>query len=435
MKRPLALACLAALVPPACTSSDRAATPRADHHAHLLSPAAAPLANEPPLPAIELPAELQAVFRERARAWNDAAGLAALLTEDCLVLEPRGQRWIRGREDAAAFLAQHFAKAHSVTPVACSVDGAAAFVAGYFTRPRDDGSTRFFGNVLTVLRRQADGAWRIAAETPSFPGPDTREPILAEQLLAQLDEAGIERAAVLSLAYWFGSAEAPPGDEPALVRAENDWTAAQAARFPARLVAFCSVNPLKPYAVAEIERCAALPQVRGVKLHFGNSDVDLLDPAHVEKVRQVFAAADALGLGLIVHLWTGPDYGRAEAGVFLEQLLPAAPHVTVQVAHFAGGGPGYTDEALEVFADAIAAGDTRTRRLLFDIATVADSQPKEVLAKLAERIRQVGPERVLFGTDMGPPAARISWMTFRTTVPLTDAEFATIAGNVAPYLR
>jgi len=107
----------------------------------------------------------------------------------------------------------------------------------------------------------------------------------------------------------------------------------------------------------------------------------------------------------------------------------------VQIAHFAGGGPGYTDEALAVYAEAIAAGDPRTKNLYFDVATVADGQSDEVLQKFAERIRQVGLKRVLYGTDAGPPTARQSWRNFRTTVPLTEEEIRTIAGNVASYLR
>ena len=41
---------------------------------------------------------------------------------------------------------------------------------------------------------------------------------------------------------------------------------------------FCSVNPLKDYAIEELARCAKDPQLQlhiGLKLHFGNSDVDL----------------------------------------------------------------------------------------------------------------------------------------------------------------
>jgi predicted TIM-barrel fold metal-dependent hydrolase len=164
--------------------------------------------------------------------------------------------------------------------------------------------------------------------------------------------------------------------------------------------------------------------------------VEVLNPEHREKARRVFAAINERRLAIVVHLWTlEKDYGRKHAEAFLSQILPAAPDVPVQIAHFAGGGPGYTDEALEVYAEAIAAGDPRTKNLYFDFATVADGQTKEVLQKFAERIRQIGPKRVLYGTDLGPPAARQSWMNFRMTVPLTDEEFKTIAGNVAPYFR
>jgi predicted TIM-barrel fold metal-dependent hydrolase len=224
-------------------------------------------------------------------------------------------------------------------------------------------------------------------------------------------------------------------DEYASVRVENDWTAKEAARFPDRLVAFCSFNPLKDYALEEIDRCAKIPQVRGIKLHAGNSRVDMLNPDHVEKLRRVFARANERRLAIVIHLWTEGDYGRKQAEAFLNKVLPAAPDIPVQIAHFAGGGPGYTDEALEVYADAIAANDPRTKNLYFDIATVADEQSPQVLKTFAKRIRQVGLRRVLFGTDLGPPAARQSWLTFRTTVPLTDDEFKTIASNVAPYFR
>ena len=344
--------------------------------------------------------------------------------------------WLHGRDEVVEFLAGKFAKPYHVTPIAYGVQGSSGYIAGYFTRPLENGTTRYFGHVLMSLQKGADGAWRIAAESPTFPGPRTREARSAEQLIAELDEAGIRRAAVLSVAYWFGNPDMyKGGDEYASVRAENDWTAREAARFPDRLAAFCSFNPLKDYALEEIDRCAKIPQVKGLKLHLGNSRVDVLNPDHVEKLRRVFARANERRLAIAVHLWTDPDYGRKQAEAFLSQILPAAPGIPIQIAHFAGGGPGYTDEALEVYADAIAAGDPRTKNLYFDIATVADQQSAEVLKTFAKRIRQVGLQRILFGTDLGPPAARQSWLIFRTTVPLTDDEFKIIAANVAPYFR
>lgn len=432
MKRFLWMVSLAA----ALSTAASAQFPKADHHAHLRSPESAKLAADPLLPAVELPEDLARLLREREKGWNDEAALARLFTEDSMVLDTHEPRWIRGRDEVTEYLAGVFAKPHKVTPIAYSIKGSAAHIAGYFTRPLEDGSTRYFGHVLLSLEKGADSAWRISAETPTFPGPRVGTPILADQLIATLDDAGIRRAAVLSVAYWYGNPNTPKeGDEYAKVRAENDWTAQQAARFPDRLVAFCGFNPLQDYAVQEIDRCAKLPQVKGLKMQFGNSRVDVRKPEHVEKLRKVFAKANERRLAIAAHLWNGPEYGREDAEIFLNKILPAAPDIPVQIAHFAGGGPGYTDEALEVFANAISGNDPRTKNLYFDIATVADGQTREVLQKFAERIRQVGLHRILYGTDTGPPPARQSWLTFRTTVPLTDEEFKTIAGNVAPYFR
>ena len=38
--------------------------------------------------------------------------------------------------------------------------GSRIYIAGYFTRPLEDGSTRYFGHVLLSLRKGADGQWR-----------------------------------------------------------------------------------------------------------------------------------------------------------------------------------------------------------------------------------------------------------------------------------
>jgi hypothetical protein len=78
----------------------------------------------------------------------------------------------------------------------------------------------------------------------SSPGPNG---IDADYLVAQLDAAGIKRAVVLSVAYSLSNPNKPPvPNEYAHVMAENNWTSAQVARYPDRLLGFCSVNPLRP---------------------------------------------------------------------------------------------------------------------------------------------------------------------------------------------
>ena len=273
------------------------------------------------------------------------------------------------------------------------------------------------------------------------------DPVEAGDLIALMDKAGIRRALVLSIAYQYSNPnKAPFEDEYERVRAENDWTSRQVAMFPERLRGFCSVNPLKDYAMAEIERCAKDPQLHfGLKLHFGNSDVDLDNPQHVEKVREVFRAATGHGMAIVVHMRSSVTkkrpYGAKEARVFLNEILPEAKGIAVQIAHLSGAG-GYddasVDEALMVFVAAIAQHDPRLTKVYFDVSGVAGyGEWEKKTEAIAVRIRQLGVERVLFGSDGfggGNLAPQDAWAAFRR-LPLSEEEFRTIATNVTPYMR
>jgi uncharacterized protein len=267
-------------------------------------------------------------------------------------------------------------------------------------------------------------------------------PITADDLIAQLDEAGIRRAAVFSVAYGFGNPNRPPVEhEYDKVKAENDRVASEVARYPDRLRGFCGVNPLKDYAFAEIARCAKMPSMRyGLKLHFGNSDVMLDDSAHVAKLREVFRAANAAGMAIAVHMRSSVtrkrSYGAAHARVFLDELLPSAPDVTVQIAHMAGAG-GYddptVDEALGVFVEAFARNDARVRHVFIEVSGVAGLGSRDREPLIAARIRQIGLRRILYGSD-APAPLQTKWTAFMQ-LSLTAAEIRGIVGNVAPYMR
>jgi predicted TIM-barrel fold metal-dependent hydrolase len=276
--------------------------------------------------------------------------------------------------------------------------------------------------------------------------PNGPQGVSARDLVALLDSAGIRHALILSVAYMYGSPSRAFPDEYAKVRAENDWTAAQAAEYPDRLRALCSFNPLKDYALEELERCARDPNLKyGIKLHFGNSDVQLDNPDHVARLKRVFRAANAHRMAIVVHLRASVSkkrpYGAAQARIFLQELLPLASRIDVQVAHLAGTGPGYddpaADSAMAVLADAVHRRDPRTRRLWFDVASVVDTMITPAQAALVvKRIRQVGVERILYGSDapVGDNLRpREGWAAFRR-LPLTEAEFTRISGNVTGYL-
>lgn len=425
--------------------------PLVDYHVHLLGPYALPMP-DPLAPEIEVPAEVARLLGDRARLAgnvNSVADFDDVFTPDAQLLNaainPTG--WMHDREWFMRYinLATRDGRRRYV-PNAFQASGSTGYVAGTV---RDSASGTHFQNFLLAIRRGSDGVWRIALESTTRKTPPRyTRPITADRLIADLDEAGIRRAVVLSEAFWLGA----PGDETrrmtpvadgaAAVRMENDWTAEQVARYPDRLAMACAVNLLRDFAVQELERCARIPQAVGMKLHFGDAGFRFDDPAHVEKARRIFRAANENRMAIIVHLAPRTHYGPAEVELFLDQIASQAPDVTIQIAHLAGDGPGITSpEALAAFAELRAAGDPRTRNLYFDFAGLVHQAISPAEAELmATRMRQIGLDRILFASDASPgtdanPSADQHWTVARRRLPLTDDELRTIAGNVAPYLR
>ena len=268
----------------------------------------------------------------------------------------------------------------------------------------------------------------------------------AADLIPLLDSAGIRNALILSVAYMYGSPTRTVEDEYAKVVAENDWTAAQVRMYPDRLKGACSVNPLKDYAVREIGRCGKDPILkRALKLHFGNSDVRTEIPAQLEQLKRVFRTANENGMAIVVHMHANIDnrrpYGVEQGKLFLEQLLPLAPDVAVQIAHLAGAGGAASiaaDSVLGVFANAIAKKDARMKNVWFDITSVADRRlTPEQGERVVARIRQIGAARVLYGSDAATTPATVpkNGVDYFRKLPLTNAEVATIVANVPPYMR
>ena len=414
-------------------------SPAVDAHQHIISPAIAAHQSEKPPPTVTLPPDLAAFLKGRISASMDRAALPALYTERAWLLESFNPAFIQTRDSIVDWWIGSTDAPYDLVPVGYGVHGSAGFITSYLT---DSKTRNRDAHVVQSLARGADGRWRITTEVLTMGGPRTVAPITADYLVALLDSAGIQRAIVHSLAYQYGSSRRESPTEYASVKAENDWTATQAARFPDRLRAFCSFNPIKSYALDELTRCTNSGKFRGIKLHVGNSRVDLTRAGDIERLRNVFEAANARRLAVVIHLAPyGTPYGRKEATTFLERVLPAAPDIPVQIAHM--GSPGRldptSDSALVVFAEALAAGDPRVRNLMFDVTTVISSKTSPAQAKLvASRLRQLGLERILYGSDTPDPDHQTpaeGWAAFRDKLDLSDEELRTIANNLPPYAR
>jgi ketosteroid isomerase-like protein len=121
-----------------------------------------------PLPSVQLPPELDRVLRDYERAWaaNDEAALAALFTEDGMVMQP-GRPPVRGR-DAIRTVYANSGGALALRALAHAADGSVGWIIGAFTY---EGAPPDAGKFILALRKGADGRWLIAADmdSPSLP--------------------------------------------------------------------------------------------------------------------------------------------------------------------------------------------------------------------------------------------------------------------------
>ena len=287
--------------------------------------------------------------------------------------------------------------------------------------------------------------------------PEKEKPYTAKDLISALDAAGIGRATALSEAYLLGSRFVHVSNEAKVVDRENDWTLQQVRQYPKRLLGFCSVNPIRPYAMAAIQHCRHIGLRGGLKLHLAASHFNFGDEKQVRQLQNVFREANRLRMPILIHLHPDDEKwdGKRDSQIFLEKILPLAPDITVQIAHMVGWG-GYdhsADAALTTFADQCATLTKLCARLYFDISAVivppsAAQAPAgsdlrflyenqknfpEGPERLAANIRRIGIPRVLFATDWPVVGIKEYVGLLRTNLPLTSAEIDQIFSNVAPY--
>jgi len=278
----------------------------------------------------------------------------------------------------------------------------------------------------------------------------------AKMLINDLDNAGISKASVLSVAYMFGMPEFDIENEYEMVKEENNWVSSQIDLYPDRLFGFVGINPLKDYAVDEIKRAKEETSLIGVKLHLTNSNLDFTNTEHVNKLRKVFETANNLDMPIIIHMrGRGPDYGAEQARIFLDEVLPAANDVIVQIAHVAGWGgydPG-TDAALNEFVKDHDSGKLG-ENIIFDFCFVvpacgklwesgennfeeisSEEWQKIAETRLMEKIHKIGLDRFFFGTDWMERTQTEYLNNIKCQKLMNPNEWNILMSNLAPYMK
>lgn len=258
-----------------------------------------------------------------------------------------------------------------------------------------------------------------------------------------LAQPGLDGAWVLSMGYLYSwtifreGLELDAAAEYRGVRRENDYLAAEIRRAPDRLVGFCGVNPLRPYADAELLRCRDSLGLRGVKLHLANTGLDPRAPDQVARAAAIAAWAEAGGQPLLLHfdpMRSGLEVADLEP--LLEGVIDAHPRLDLVIAHLGGSG-GYGQWTRAV-APAIARRISgRPGRLVLDLsATILERESEGVpastpaeAAALAADLRRFGLGNVVFGSDY-PVFDPIAYRAIlRTRLPLTPIELDSIFAN------
>jgi predicted TIM-barrel fold metal-dependent hydrolase len=186
----------------------------------------------------------------------------------------------------------------------------------------------------------------------------------ADELVRQLDANGVDAAVV-----------GPPDRCIAVANHEgNDFVLEACRRHPDRLIGFATVNPwYGDDAVAELRRAAAAG-LRGLILHPPLQGYMLLDTL----VDPVVAVAEELGL----PVWAPTGKPFQALPLQLTELARRFPRVNFLMGHM-----GHTDFWIEAVPAAAAAPNI--------YAEISYKQPHVII----DAVTQLGPERVVFGSD------------------------------------
>jgi uncharacterized protein len=250
----------------------------------------------------------------------------------------------------------------------------------------------------------------------------------ADDLVARLDEANVERAIILSAAY-IGTSVGILDDFNVIP--ENDYVAAEVAKYPDRLIGFCGINPLFDSALAEIDRCLALPGMIGVKLHLEASGVDMANTRHVRRLTAVFDRIAELDAPLLMHVSDPgglPLVGPAFAN--LATILNEHPTVRVAHAHCAGNTDDDTIETWLRLGNSGYSPETSFVDISACLAFHVDA-PLAQRELIVWRFRKWGIDHVLFGSDYSvfegeTPAETLDILS---QYPFTQEEIDTILSN------
>ncbi|MGQ9460578.1 MAG: amidohydrolase family protein [Candidatus Bathyarchaeaceae archaeon] len=152
-----------------------------------------------------------------------------------------------------------------------------------------------------------------------------------ENLIKEMDEAGIDKSILLTIDYGL----VPGLSKPKIsIEEYNKWVADAADQYPDRLIAFAGVDPRRKNAVEILEKAVQEWGMKGLKLYppcgfYPNEPV----------VMPLWEKSNELEIPVMVH--SGPTFPQLKMKysqpIYLEDVLVRYPNLNVIIAHLGGG--------------------------------------------------------------------------------------------------
>ena len=201
----------------------------------------------------------------------------------------------------------------------------------------------------------------------------------ADELIESMDKAGIDISVIVNIGWLTHD----------LCVETNDYILESIARYPRRLVGFCTVQPQSPEAaIAEIERC-----VRGGARGIGEMrpDMQLFDLRDEEITRPFAEMIRKHKLILLTHASEPVGHDYPGKGIITPDMLypfiTSFPDLTIVCAHWGGGLPFYT--LMPEVKQAM-------KNVFFDTAASPYLYNPQIYSQVSNLI---GADRILFGSD------------------------------------
>jgi predicted TIM-barrel fold metal-dependent hydrolase len=201
----------------------------------------------------------------------------------------------------------------------------------------------------------------------------------AEELIASMDKSGVDVSVILNIGWTTHE----------LCVETNDYILESIARYPKRLIGFCSVQPQSfDAALDEIERCAkggikGVGEIRPDMQLFDLRDEEIMKP-FVDMLKKhnlimLSHASEPVG-----HIYPGKGAVTPE---MLYPFIADNPGLTIVCAHWGGGFPFYAlmPEVKKAMAN-----------VHFDTAASPFLYSPQVYEQV---IQLVGADKILFGSD------------------------------------